>query len=61
MVGKGENAGYQHVLLYPQCFQKPSASCVVELEFCNKGLKQLIPSPTMPQTLLENFSLFLQL
>ena len=23
-VGKGENAGYQHFLLYPQCFQKPS-------------------------------------
>ena len=20
--GKGENAGYQHFLLYPQCFQK---------------------------------------
>ena len=20
--GKGENAGYQHVLLFPQCFQK---------------------------------------
>ena len=25
-VGKGENAGYQHFLLMPQCFQKaPSA------------------------------------
>ena len=22
--GKGENAGYQHFLLFPQCFQKPS-------------------------------------
>ena len=22
MVGKGENAGYQHFLLFPQCFQK---------------------------------------
>ena len=22
-VGKGENAGYQHFLLFPQCFQKP--------------------------------------
>ena len=21
--GKGENAGYQHFLLFPQCFQKP--------------------------------------
>ena len=23
-VGKGENAVYQHFLLFPQCFQKPS-------------------------------------
>ena len=21
--GKGENAGYQHFLLFPECFQKP--------------------------------------
>ena len=26
MVGKGENAGYQHFLLFPQCFQKASFS-----------------------------------
>ena len=25
IVGKGENTGYQHFLLFPQCFQK--ASC----------------------------------
>ena len=24
IVGKGENAGYQHFLLFPNCFQKPS-------------------------------------
>ena len=24
-VGKGENAGYQHFLLFQQCFQKPSS------------------------------------
>ena len=23
-VGKGENVGYQHFLLFPQCFQKSS-------------------------------------
>ena len=23
-VGKGENAGYQHFLLFPQCFEKVS-------------------------------------
>ena len=26
IVGKGENAGYQHFLLLPQCFQKASSS-----------------------------------
>ena len=25
-VGKGENVGYQHLLLFSQCFQKPSSS-----------------------------------
>ena len=24
-VGKGQNAGYQHFLLFPQCFPKPSS------------------------------------
>ena len=24
IVGKGENAGYQHFLLFPQCFKKAS-------------------------------------
>ena len=26
IVAKGENAGYQHSLLFPQCFQKDSSS-----------------------------------
>ena len=26
IVGKAENAGYQHVLLFPQCFQKAFSS-----------------------------------
>ena len=26
IVGNGENAGYQHFLLFPQCFQKTSFS-----------------------------------
>ena len=26
IVGKGDNAGYQHCLLFPQCFQKASVS-----------------------------------
>ena len=39
MVGKGENAGYQYFLLFPQCFQKgyyprvvKSPDCVVKDE-----------------------------
>ena len=31
IVGKGENAGYQHFLLSPQCFQKPSLSWKLKL------------------------------
>ena len=26
IVGKGENGGYQHFLIFPQCFQKPAFS-----------------------------------
>ena len=26
IVRKGENAGYQHFLLFPQCFHMPSSS-----------------------------------
>ena len=41
IVGKGENAGYQHFLLFPQCFQK---------DFFSKGCKisgyQVKGSPT---------------
>ena len=33
IVGKGENAGYQHFLFFPQCFQKPSFM-VVESQDC---------------------------
>ena len=31
IVGKGENAGYQHFLLYAQCFQKLSFPEVLKL------------------------------
>ena len=34
IVGKGENAGYQHFLLFPQCFQKLSVFRVVEGQDC---------------------------
>ena len=32
IVGKGENAGYQHFLLFPQCFQMDSFSGLLNVE-----------------------------
>ena len=34
IVGKGENAGYQHFLLFPQCFQKAFLLRVVKSRDC---------------------------
>ena len=34
IVGKGENAGYQHFLLFPQCFPKPTSLGVVKSRDC---------------------------
>ena len=31
VVGKGENAGFQQFLLFPQCFQKPSHSRLLKV------------------------------
>ena len=31
IVGKGENAGYQHFLLFPRCFQKPCWSGALKI------------------------------
>ena len=39
IVRKGENAGYQHFLLFPQCFEKVS--------LCGNGL---IPPPASAST-----------
>ena len=33
IVGKGENAGGQHFLLFLQCFQKPSLSGLLTVRF----------------------------
>ena len=38
-VGKGENVGYQHFLLFPHCFPKPSS---IKLGLCGKELN-IIP------------------
>ena len=41
IVGKGENVGYQHFLLFPQCFEKASFSdtskCVIVWEWVKGG------------------------
>ena len=34
IVGKGENASYQHFLLFPQCFPKASFLGVVKIRDC---------------------------
>ena len=34
ILGKGENAGYQHFLFVPKCFQKASPSRVVKSQDC---------------------------
>ena len=36
IVGKGENAGYQHFLLFPQCFQQPTYSGLLKLGLWGK-------------------------
>ena len=40
IVGKGENAGYQHFLLFPQCFLKTSFVGSKRLGLCGKGAKK---------------------
>ena len=34
IVGKGENAGYQHFLFFPQCFLKKSFFRVIKCRDC---------------------------
>ena len=38
IMGKGENAGYQHFLLLPQCFQKASCQGCLKSGLCGKEL-----------------------
>ena len=46
-VGKGENAGYQHFLLFPQCFEKDSfpdtSKAVIVWEWVNTAKFQACP------------------
>ena len=38
ILGKGQNAGYHHFLLIPQCFQKASFSGSIKSGLCGKKL-----------------------
>ena len=53
-VEKGENAGYQHFLLYPQCFPEPSSGLFSGL--CGKGLKSKQLGFLLPENSFENIS-----
>ena len=39
IVGKGENAGYQHFLLFLECFPKPSSLGSLKVGLCGKELQ----------------------
>ena len=41
IVGKGENAGYQHFLLFPLCFQKFSFAASSKSGLCGKRLNTI--------------------
>ena len=43
LMGKGENAVYQHFLLFPQCFLKASFSGCLKLGLCGKWLNRNAP------------------
>ena len=47
IVGKGENAGYQHFLHFPQCFQKVSFSRLLKGGVVWKGVKKLFLHVTL--------------
>ena len=40
ILGKGENAGNQHFLLFPQCFQKDSPSRSLKVGFVCERVNQ---------------------
>ena len=42
IVGKGENAVYQHFLLFPRCFHKTPFSRLLKVGLCGKELKQFL-------------------
>ena len=41
-VGKGQNADYQHFLLFPRCFSKPSSSGSLKVSIVWKRVKPVL-------------------
>ena len=53
IVGRGENAGYQHFLLFPKCFKKPSPSGSLKARIVGRRVHRLVwkvvnPFPNKP-------------
>ena len=46
ILGKGENAGYQHFLLFPQCFQEVSCARSLKVRIVLKRIKYGISGTT---------------
>ena len=53
-MGKGENAGNQHFLLFPQCFQRASMSGSLKVSNC-VGKDECICTKSMPADILKKF------
>ena len=58
IVGKGENDGYQHFLLFPQCFQKASFPEVSKGVIVREWVKQWLLSTLVHDYLLTKINHF---
>ena len=55
IIGKGENAGYQHFLLSPQCFQKLFPQSRLKSGLCGKDLNKLNLSQMINFRCFQNY------
>ena len=53
IVGKGENVGYQHFLLFPKCFQKLSLSGLLKPMIVWYRVKEYLEINTQDQIMLS--------
>ena len=54
-VGKGENAGYQHFLLLPLCFSKPSSLGSLKVRLCGEEENLSKTSPCFYMSAVQVF------